>query len=174
MLKLIGAATLVALTICGTATLGAQRASPPSFDADVLTFYKSGDGRVVSTKGHIYRGSDGQTRQETGFGAVITDLKAKSVTLLNFDSKQALVFDLRAVQDTPKPPHSGSSSAPIGHTTLEGHQVSKATGVTAKGVSSRCLIRNPLTDEPANPSFICLNEKTVTIDRPMLSAEPLL
>jgi len=132
MWKLEGHTAVVALVMCGTVTLGAQN-HVPSFDADVLTFYKSGDGRVVSTSVHFYRGKDGQTRQDTSFGAVITDLTAKSVTLLNFKTKQALVFDMKDMKPVPAATKSEHTTTSFGRTSLEGYQAIKAKGVGPRG-----------------------------------------
>ena len=80
MSKSAGCMTLFMLLLCGSVRLGAQKPAP-SFDADVLTFYKLADGQVISTTGHTYRGSDGRTREDTAQGSVIIDPKGRTVTL---------------------------------------------------------------------------------------------
>lgn len=130
MWKSASSAALVVIMIGGTVGLGAQK-PVPSFDADVLTFYKLADGRVVSTTGHVYRASDGRTREDSGLGAVITDLNAKTVTLLSFENKQALVFDLTAAPTRSKSQNAVATA--FGRTTLEGFQAIKARGVGPGG-----------------------------------------
>lgn len=120
---------VIALLIGGTVRLDAQKAVP-AFQAEVATFYKMADGRVVSTTGRVYRSREGRMRQDTGFGAVITDLKAQTVTLLNFDTKEARVFDLKSAPPAPRPQ---KAVTPRGRTSVEGYEATKVTTVGPQG-----------------------------------------
>jgi len=123
---------LFMLLLCGSVRLGAQKPAP-SFDADVLTFYKLADGQVISTTGHTYRGSDGRTREDTAQGSVIIDPKGRTVTLLTFANKQALVIDLKSVPPPQARNASIPSATPFGRTILEGHEAAKARSVGPQG-----------------------------------------
>jgi hypothetical protein len=59
--------------------------------ADVQITYTLADGRVISNQSHIYRSRSGQVREDSGLGAVITDVGQGTVTLLVAQTKEARV-----------------------------------------------------------------------------------
>lgn len=64
------------------------------FQADFVTHYKLPDGRVVNSNGHYYRNSRGLVREDTGTSGQITDLNARTVTLLNHQLKTAVIYKI--------------------------------------------------------------------------------
>jgi len=112
--------------------VGANAQAPArSFDAEVATYYKLSDGRVISTVGHIYNDSGrGVVRQDSDLGAIITNVKAHTVTLLNFATKEAVVYRLNAAPSLP-PPRIGAVKG--GRTSVEGHEATKSVSIGPKG-----------------------------------------
>lgn len=70
----------------------AQTASP--VHADVETTYRFQDGREVKVSGRYYRSTDGKVREDSGSGSLITDIEARTMTMLNAERKQALVLEM--------------------------------------------------------------------------------
>jgi hypothetical protein len=103
--------------------------------AEVDTTYVFADGRQVRVPGRYYRSQDGRVREDTGRGSVIADVNKGTLTLLNADTKQALVLTVNEVAPSKKP--SGVSRAvPYARGRHEGRDVSKARVTSPDGKES--------------------------------------
>ena len=123
------------LALCAVAVQAEQAATPPAVQAEVETTYVFADGRQVRVPGHYYRSQDGRVREDTGRGSVIADVNKGTLTLLNADTKQALVFTVNEVAPSKKP--SGVSRAvPYARGRHEGRDVNKARVRGADGKES--------------------------------------
>jgi hypothetical protein len=101
----------------------------PSIAADVVTFHRLSDGRVIHVDGHYYRNREGKVREDSGNGAVIVDTNAHRVTILNFETKEAHVMKVPGNQAHPAMDVRTSS----GHGNVEGHKVSKMASAGPHG-----------------------------------------
>jgi hypothetical protein len=117
--------TVAVLALCTVAVRAEQAATPPAVQAEVETTYVFADGRQVRVPGHYYRSQDGRVREDTGRGSVIADVNKGTLTLLNADTKQALVFTVREIAPTRKP-NGVSPAVPFARGRHEGRDVSKA------------------------------------------------
>jgi hypothetical protein len=129
MRKLVSlSAPAVAVLAVGTLASGAEpAATPPAVQAEVETTYVLADGREVRVPGHYYRSQDGRVREDTGRGSVIADVNKGTLTLLNADTRQALVFTVREIAPDPARKPAGLSPAvPFAEGRYEGRAVSKA------------------------------------------------
>jgi hypothetical protein len=93
-----------------------------------------------SQAGKYWRSSDGKTRQDTSFGSVITDSKARTVIYLNHAAKQATVIHMAPVTTpsaTPTPsapsPPAATSAADLGQKVVAGYEVQGKQIVTTTG-----------------------------------------
>jgi hypothetical protein len=130
-----GAPTVAVLGLCAIPVQAEQAATPPAVQAEVDTTYVFADGRQVRVAGHYYRSQDGRVREDTGRGTVIADVNKGTLTLLNADTRQALVFTVNEVAPSRKP--SGMSRAvPYARGRHEGRDVSKARVRGADGKES--------------------------------------
>lgn len=114
--------------------------APPStaannsgLSADIVTIYRVG-GRLVTTKGHYYRSSDGRLREDSELGALILDMAKPTLTTLSFERQEAVVFafpggETRPAGVTSRPP------MPLGHAVHDGHPVTKSRVTMADGVT---------------------------------------
>ena len=115
-------AALAALALHTTA-LEAQR-KPPALDADMDTTYTLADGRQFATHGRYYRSQSGQLREDSPLGAIITDLKTGTITMLNFERNEAHVVKVAAQPKTR--PKNMPAASPFADDTVEGRKVTKA------------------------------------------------
>ena len=113
-------------------SLEAQRKKAPALDADIETTYTLSDGRQFSTHGHYYRSQDGQLREDSPLGAIITDIKSGTITMLNFETKEAHVVRV-AAQPRASRAKNLPSAVPFEETTVEGRHVTKALAKGARG-----------------------------------------
>jgi hypothetical protein len=108
----------------------------PALDAEINTTYTLADGRQFSRSGHYYRSQDGKLREDSPLGAIITDTKARTITVLNFATKEA-----RIVKVSAKAPASSikgksmSASAPPAEAMVDGRRVMKSHVANAPGES---------------------------------------
>src|SRR5579864_4123655 len=135
MWKNLSCMTLVAVAAClGAPYASAQtKATAPAFEADVQTTYTLANGQQLSRQGHVYRNSRGVVREDSGLGAIITDVGAGTVTILVTTTKQAHVMrmppDLRApARQTTRP-----AVEPFDKTIIDGHPVTKARSTGPQG-----------------------------------------
>lgn len=94
--------------------------------ADLTLAITNPDGSVQNQQGHYYRSSNGNIREDSPAGSVITDFKAGTITTLNPATNQAIVRSTpgpkgRYVQ--PNPPPATPTVTVLGNTTVEGHPV---------------------------------------------------
>lgn len=127
----------VAALLC-SAVVHAQTAMPSAMQADVEVSYTLANGGQFTRSGHIYRSASGMVRQDMGNGAIITDFKAGTVTLLVPERNEAHVFTI--------PPHlrklpvlgTGGARvpakvAPFEETVIEGRRIAKTRIVGPQG-----------------------------------------
>ena len=117
--------TVVVLALSTVAVGAETAATPPAVQAEVETTYVLADGRKVRVPGHYYRSQDGRVREDTGRGSVIADVNKGTLTLLNADAKQALVFTVNEAAPNRKP-KGVSAAVPYARGRHEGRDVSKA------------------------------------------------
>lgn len=93
----------VSLCLFGAVSVSGQNGPTrqPSVQAEVETEYTLPDGTQRRSKGRFYRNQFGQVREDSGLGAVITDLRAGTVTLLIAETKEAHVIRIPASERTP-------------------------------------------------------------------------
>lgn len=127
----IVAVTMMALAPGSSSAQGAL----PALDADITTVYTLADGRQVNTEGRYYRSRDGKQREESSLGAVITDVKRGTVTVLNHARKEAVVIAVPRARRMPKPTPSRDMSGRMVNEegTLDGRAVSKARTAGDRG-----------------------------------------
>jgi hypothetical protein len=121
----LSAPAVAVLTVSTIASGAEPAATPPAVQAEVETTYVLADGRQVRVPGHYYRSQDGRVREDTGRGSVIADVNKGTLTLLNADTKQALVFTVREIAPDRKP-KDVSPAVPFAQGRYEGRAVSKA------------------------------------------------
>jgi len=111
------------IMVAGTAVMlipartGAQFAMPnvqagpnaqrPPLTADVRTTVTSNTPHgsfTQSQTGKYWRSQDGRTRQDTSFGSVITDPKARTITQLNHATKEATIISMPSAVTPQMPP----------------------------------------------------------------------
>lgn len=84
---------LTTVLLCVAASIASAQTGAP-VHADVETIYRFQDGREVKVSGRYYRSTDGKVREESGSGSLITDIEARTMTMLNAERKQALVLEM--------------------------------------------------------------------------------
>ena len=113
-------------------SVDAQGKKVPALDADIETTYTLSDGRQFSTHGHYYRSQDGQLREDSPLGAIITNIKSGTITMLNFEAKEAHVIRVAAKRQASRPKNL-ASAVPFEEATVEGRHVMKALAKGARG-----------------------------------------
>ena len=93
--------------------------------ADVETVYTLPDGTQTRSKGRFYRSSLGQIREDSGLGAIITDLEAGTVTILVAQTRQARVMRIPASDRAPAPANRPAHEL-FEETTIDGRRISKS------------------------------------------------
>lgn len=121
----------VAALALDTPSLEAQK-KLPALDAEIDSTYTLADGRQFSTHGHYYRSQHGQLREDSPLGAIITDIKSGTITMLNFETKEAHVVKVSAEPRASKPK---SLAPPVSFekATVDGRQVTKARTQNDRG-----------------------------------------
>src|SRR5205823_1734500 len=114
--------------------VSAQR-KPMALDADVETAYTMADGRQVTTHGHYYRSRDGQVREESALGAVITDMRTGTITVLNTERKEARVVKMPVTNAQTRRPSNHPNPQAFEESELEGHMVTKVRASGPRGDS---------------------------------------
>jgi len=117
---------LLAAIVFSAAGLQAQKrkAAPvQAVYAEIVTFYKFRDGRVINTHGRYYRSQSGQTREESNLGAVIVDPAERTVTILSAERREARVFTMPEVP--PVAPSQKRVPTVTGHSRVDGRLVTK-------------------------------------------------
>jgi hypothetical protein len=115
-------------------SLEAQKKKAPALDADIDTTYTLSDGRQFSTHGHYYRSQDGHLREDSPLGAIITDIKSGTITMLNFETREAHVIKVAAKARASRPKDL-PAAVPFEEATVEGRHVTKARAKGARGES---------------------------------------
>jgi hypothetical protein len=117
----------------GALSADARRADKlPAVVADMDAIYTLADGRQFTSKGRYYRSKDGLIREDSPLGAIITDIKSGTMTMLNFERREAHVIKVAAssraasAKDVPK-------AARYADATVDGRKVSKARAENGKG-----------------------------------------
>lgn len=127
--------TLTAL-LC-LAELHAQPEALPAYEADFEFNYVLPNGDQFTRRGHIYQSADGKVRQDTGNGAILTDLRTGTSTLLIAELSQAHVLtvppELRTLPDLGMGGRLPTSIEPFEQTTIDGHPVAKTFHVGPQG-----------------------------------------
>lgn len=119
-------ASLGLSVLCGiTAVAQSASAKQLPIQADVETRYVSPNGTETRSTGRFYRSREGQIREDSGLGAVITDVKAGTVTILVAETKEARVLRIPASDRVPsnesRPQHQF-----LGETVIDGRRIRKA------------------------------------------------
>ena len=180
---------LAGLLLVSVRTVSAQ--SAPAFSADVETTYRFQNGRETNVGGRFYRSADGRIREDSGSGSLITDVRRRTITMLNAELKQALVLQM----PEPIPPPAGPKGTPpaFERGMLDGRAVEKTRQaldggavqevwfasdlgtvlyslIEAPGLTTVRTLRNVSTDEPPAAVFEVPAEYAVT--RRALPPEP--
>ena len=117
----------IALTLLYGVSAAAQDASArqSSVQADIETVYTLPNGTQTRSNGRFYRSGLGQIREDSELGAIITDLKAGTVTILVAQTKEARVMRIPASERTPakanRPAHELFEES-----TVDGRRISKS------------------------------------------------
>ena len=121
----------VAALVLHPPTLAAQT-KLPAVVADISTIYTLADGRQFTSAGRYYRSKDGRIREDSPLGAIITDIKTGTMTMLNFERREAHVIKVaasgRATNARSLPPAVRYADA-----TVDGRQVTKARAENGAG-----------------------------------------
>ncbi len=135
MTMLRGVISLACVTVLGSAVFSARetprqgRRGVLSVEADIMKYVKVG-GRVVSLPGRYYRAADGRVREDFGSGSLVIDLRARTVTLLSHETRQAHVV---AVPAATTPRLSASLPTRVGDGMHEGRPITKSRFVGQDG-----------------------------------------
>ncbi len=130
-----GVVALACVAVLGSAVFSAQetprqgRRGVLSVEADIMKYVKVG-GRVVSLSGRYYRAADGRVREDFGSGSLVIDLRARTVTLLSHETRQAHVV---AVPAATTPWASPSRPIRAGTGMHEGRPITKSRFVGQDG-----------------------------------------
>jgi hypothetical protein len=115
----------------------------PAVVADLDTIYTLADGRQFTNKGRYYRSKDGLIREDSPLGAIITDIKSGTLTMLNFERREAHVMKVAA--------SSGATTARnlppavrYADATVDGRKVTKARAENGKGEAQELWTANDL------------------------------
>jgi hypothetical protein len=114
---------------------GSQKLLPP-LNAEINTTYTLADGSEFSSPGRYYRSYEGKVREDSPDGAIITDIKTGTVTVLNFETKVARVVKVPALPEA-STPTSLPSVMPLEEATatVDGRLVTKKRFQNAQGES---------------------------------------
>lgn len=126
-MKTLRILTTLALTLLSCIAVAAQGtpATTVPVQADVETVYTLPDGTQTRSNGRFFRSRHGQTREDSRLGAVITDLKAGTVTILVAQTKDARVMRIPASERVP-PRANRPAHQLFEETTIEGRRITKA------------------------------------------------
>ena len=119
-----GGSLLSLVALCFIAAETGASAKRVGFSADMDTVYQVGDHGRFSSHGHYYRSAAGQTREDSGNGAIITDTTNGTVTLLVADRREAHVFNVPANRQ-PSVDKTKHGPTPYSTDVVEGHPVAK-------------------------------------------------
>jgi hypothetical protein len=108
-------------------------AQPAAIHADVETTYHFRDGRQITVTGRYYRSADGKVREDSGSGSLITDIRARTMTMLNSERKQALV--LQMPEATQRAERATAEPIPFEPGDHEGRAVEKTRRTAADGTN---------------------------------------
>lgn len=128
MVTLRGAVSLACVAVLGSAVFSAHetprkgRKGALSVEADIMKYVKVG-GRVVSSSGRYYRAADGRVREDIGSNGLVIDLKARTVTHLSHETRQAHIVAV-PLATTPRP--SPSLAMRIGDGLHEGRRITRS------------------------------------------------
>ena len=128
MTMLRGAISLACVAVLGSAVFSAQetprqgRRGVVSVEADIMKYVKVG-GRVVSLSGRYYRAADGRVREDFGSGSLVIDLRARTVTLLSHETREAHVVAVPAATTARL---SASLPTRVGDGMHEGRRITKS------------------------------------------------
>jgi hypothetical protein len=127
----------VAALLC-SAVVHAQTVMPRAMQADVEVSYTLANGGQFTRSGRIYRSASGMVRQDMGNGAMITDFKAGTVTLLVPERNEAHVFTIPPQVGTLPVPGTAESRvpakvAPFEETVIDGRRIAKTRIVGLQG-----------------------------------------
>lgn len=119
--------------LCGASAVAQDpTARQPSIQADVETRYVSPNGTETRSTGRFYRDREGKIREDSGLGAIITDVKAGTVTILVAETKQARVMRIpasdRALSNANRPAYQV-----LGETVIDGRRIRKARTTGLQG-----------------------------------------
>lgn len=114
-----------------------------ALEAEIHTTYTMPDGRQFASTGRYYRSASGQIREESGVAAIITDLKAGTIVLLNAETKEAYMAKVSLGKEPLNP---ADYPAPIvtGEATVDGRQVRKTHRSDPGGLSHEVWIADDL------------------------------
>lgn len=128
---MLAVAAILCVTRADAQTKDAQT-TVPALEADIETTYRLPNGQQFSHVSRLYRSQNGAMRQDSGRGAMITDLQRGTVTLLIAESKQAHVITVPPAQRAEvarERPQAGIFE----RTKIDGHPVVKARTKRADG-----------------------------------------
>jgi hypothetical protein len=108
-----------------------------------MTTYALADGREIRVVGRYFRSADGRVREDSGDGSVIADTRRGTLTLLNSQSKEALVMSMPDPKQVKTPPPSAPLST-YGQGDIEGYSVSKARATESDGTSRELWVATDL------------------------------
>lgn len=122
------AAVAAALCVAG---LDAQTKAP-ALEADIEITYNLANGQQFTQRGRLYRSESGKVRQDSGLGAIITDLDKGTVTLLIAERKEARI--IRVPQNQRAPTRRDRPAAErFEEATVGGHRVVKTRARGPRG-----------------------------------------
>jgi hypothetical protein len=123
---------LLVAVMLGVTSTAPIKAKSPGIIADIITTYNIAGGRQVTARGRYYRSHDGRVREDSALGAVITDMKKRTLTLVNFDHQEAIVFAIPKKEPT-VPGEAKNPAVPVGNAIHDGRSVTKAHVKTVDG-----------------------------------------
>jgi hypothetical protein len=88
---------------------------------------------MVRTSGHFYRNSDGQIREDSPLGAVITNVAGGTITILVAETKEARVITIPVEQRTLPAPALQSKPDVFEETIIGGRRITKTRGAGPMG-----------------------------------------
>lgn len=126
----------VAAMLC-ISRVDAQIEALPALQGDIEITYTLPNGEQLTRSGRLYRSGTGKVRQDAGYGAMITDLQAGSVTLLVDERNEAHVItippELRELPPLGAERRIPESVQPFEETTIDGQRIAKTRIVGQQG-----------------------------------------
>ena len=117
-------------------TLFAPRANAQTkivaLDADVETTYTFPNGQEITNRGHLYRSSAGQVREDSALGSIITDVSNGTVTLLVSETKEARIITISPERRTSLR-RELPVIEPFAEAIIDGHPIAKVRTKGPKG-----------------------------------------